>query len=84
MPTLTLFELKRFVTNYICSSNFNELIEGSYFLLDCVMNAFMRIIVYLKTTKTNENSWDYLENAIVNFIGTFSVCILFTLSCIKT
>lgn len=84
MPRLAFQELKSFVTNYLYPAKSKDLIEASYFFLDCVMNAFMRIIMYIKTKNVNESSWDYLDHAILNFLSIVQVCILLVLFCIKT
>lgn len=75
-PKFTLREVKCFVTHYMISAKPENVIEASYFFLGCVMNAFMRIIVYLKTAVLNKYAWDYLGNAIENFLDTLNVCIL--------
>lgn len=86
MPKFTLFEMKSFLANYLSSAKIQNIFEASFFLFDCVMNAFMRIIVYLKISNQhdpydNECAWDYLENAIVNFVDAVNVRIMY-LCCI--
>lgn len=70
--------MKSFVANYLSSAKAENITDASFFLMDCVMNAFMRIIVYLKTAVQNdpyndECAWDYLTNTIVKFIDTVQV-----------
>lgn len=82
MPKFTLFEMKSFLANYLCSAKIPNIFEASFFLFDCVMNALMRIIVYLKISVqkdpfSNECAWDYLENTIINFIDAVNVCIMY-------
>lgn len=81
MPKFTLHETKSFMANYLSSAKVQNVFEASFFLLDCVMNALMRIIVYLKTAVQNdpfgnECAWDYLENTIINFLDALNVCII--------
>lgn len=81
MPKFTLFEMKSFLANYLSSARTENIFEASFFLFDCVMNALMRIIVYLKLfTQANpsnsQSSWDYLDNTIVNFLDAVNVCII--------
>lgn len=78
MPRCTLHEIKSFVANYLSSAKPNNILEATIFLLDCIVSAFMRIIVYLKTAVQNEPyndecSWDYLESAVINFLEVLNV-----------
>ncbi|XP_050530011.1 uncharacterized protein LOC126899296 isoform X2 [Daktulosphaira vitifoliae] len=73
LPRCTLHEMKSFVANYLSSAKLENILEATIFLLSCIVSAFMRIIVYLKTAiqnepYNNECSWDYLENAVINFL----------------
>lgn len=81
-PKFTLQEMKSFVANYLFSAKVENVSEASFFFLDCVMNAFMRIIVYLKTTVHKPDSdecaaWDYVANTIVNFLDAANVCMVY-------
>lgn len=82
MPKFTWQEMKSFLENYLNSAKNSNIVEASFFLIDCVMNALMRIIVYLKTAVQNEPCnnelcWDYLENTIVNFLHAVNVSIIY-------
>jgi len=84
MPKFTSLEMKNFVTNYLSSAKAENITDASFFLMDCVMNAFMRIIVYLKTATQNDpcsdnNSWNYLKNTMVNFLENVNVCIIYVI-----
>jgi len=74
MPKFTMHEVKCFVANYLSSAKIENIIEASFFLLDCVMNAVMRIIVYVKTTVqkpySDECAWDYVGGLVNNFLDT--------------
>lgn len=77
-----MHEMKSFVVNYLHSTNAENINEASFFLMDCVMSAFMRVIVYLKTAMQNEPyndecAWDYLGNAIVNFLDAVNVRLIY-------
>lgn len=77
MPKFTLHEIKSFIANYLSSAKAQNIFDATFFLFDSVMNALMRIIVFVKTAKQdgNECHWDYVENAIVNFLDAVNVCI---------
>lgn len=78
LPKFTVFETKSFIANYLCSAKPSNIQDASFFLIDCVMNALMRIIVYMKiASQTGDQcSWDYVENTIVNFFDAVNVCII--------
>lgn len=85
MPKFTLHEMKSFLANYLSSAKIQTIFDASFFLMDSVMNAIMRIIVYLKTAVqhdpfANECAWDYLENFIINFLDSVNVCIIYLIS----
>lgn len=78
MPRFTLFEMQRFITNYFYTVQNTNIKDTIFFLFECVLNAFMRIIVYMKTAIQNDpyndtKAWDYLDNAIVNFLDCANV-----------
>jgi hypothetical protein len=78
-----MHEVKCFVANYLSSAKIENIIEASFFLLDCVMNAVMRIIVYVKTTVqkpySDECAWDYVGGLVNNFLDTVNVCMIYYL-----
>lgn len=78
MPKFTVHETKSFIANYLCSAKIQNIHDASFFLIDCVMNAIMRVIVYMKTAAQDgeQCSWDYVENALVNFFDAVNVCII--------
>lgn len=80
MPKFTLHEMKSFVANYLNSAKDPDILDASLFIVESAINAFMRIIVYLKTAIVNEPynielAWNYLENTIINFLDVLNVCI---------
>lgn len=79
MPKFTAGELKSFVANYLSSADQANIIPASFFLWDCVMSAFMRIIVYLKTVHQSSDKcgWDYLINTFIYLVKTIYVSYLF-------
>lgn len=84
MPKFTWYEMKSFLENYLYSAKNSNIVKASFFLVDCVMNALMRIIVYLKTALPNKSCdnglcWDYLENTIVNFLQAANVSIIYVI-----
>lgn len=79
MPKFTLHEMKSFVANYTSSAKDADILDASLFMLESSINAFMRIIVYLKTALQKEQfnkklAWDYLGNTIINFFDVLNVC----------
>ncbi|VVC27145.1 Hypothetical protein CINCED_3A011748 [Cinara cedri] len=82
MPKFTLHEMKSFIANYLNSAKQPNIQVASFFLFDSVMNALMRIIVYMKTANRSDNecSWNYVENTIVNFldaVNTSRMCSIY-------
>lgn len=80
MPKFTLHEMKSFMANYLNSAKDPDILDASLFIVESAINAFMRIIVYLKTAIVNEPynielAWNYLENTIINFLDVLNVCI---------
>lgn len=75
-----MYEMQKFIENYFDKAQNTDIQDAAFFLFDCVLNAFMRIIVYMKTAiqnnlSNNIKAWDYLDNAIVNFLDCANVCI---------
>ncbi|XP_050426434.1 uncharacterized protein LOC126836822 [Adelges cooleyi] len=73
LPRCTLSEMKYFIDNYFSTADESKRPEATSFLLDSVISAFMRIVVFLKTAENNDPevqkcTWDCLENSVVNFL----------------
>ncbi|CAH1731132.1 uncharacterized protein LOC114130279 isoform X2 [Aphis gossypii] len=74
MPKFTPHEIRNFIANYLSSAKPPDFVEASFYLLDCVMNAVMRIIVYLKTAVqnkpcNNQCEWDYIQRVVFDFFN---------------
>jgi len=81
MPRFTLHEMKSFIENYLSSAKPPNIVDASFFLLECVANAVMRIIVYLKTAMRvepyeNRGAWGYAEHLMLRFIDALNVSIV--------
>ncbi|XP_015378604.1 PREDICTED: uncharacterized protein LOC107172821 [Diuraphis noxia] len=73
MPKFTLHEMESFIANYLSSAKPPNILDASFFLLECVVNSVMRIVVYLKTAmrvdpSENRGAWAYLEHILSNFL----------------
>ncbi|XP_025196284.1 uncharacterized protein LOC112595343 [Melanaphis sacchari] len=78
LPKFTQYEINSFVTNYLSSAKPENIVDASFFLLDCVINSLMRIIVYLKTAIRKEpfnNTCErhYLSRVIFEFLSVINV-----------
>lgn len=81
MPRFTLHEMKSFIANYLSSAKPPNIVDASFFLLECVVNAVMRIVVYLKTAMRvepfeNQEAWSYVEHLMLRFIDALNVSIV--------
>jgi len=81
MPKFTLHEMKSFIANYLSSAKPSNIVDASFFLLECVANSVMRIVVYLKTAMRvepfeNRGAWAYAEHIMINFLDALNVSIV--------
>jgi len=82
MPKFTPYEMGSFIANYLSSAKPPDYVDASFYLLDCVMNAVMRIIVYLKTAVqnkpcNNQCEWDYIRRVVFDFFNAANVSIIY-------